>query len=353
MSGKMSEERVHVSTSTHAATRSILDDGEPSGPHAPTNETERVTDTLPMLWLNGERVSNDAFHLSVLDRGFTLADGLFETMLLRHGRIFRLARHLARLHHGARVLRIALPDDIGRRLERTTDEAARVRDGAAIRLTVSRGVGGQGLAPRTSAAPTVVVAANPLPSFPSAVYERGLSAITASARRDEGALTTGVKSLAYTETVVALMRAHDEGADEALFLDTEGHVSEASTSNVFICCDGALVTPPLSCGVLPGITRQAIIELAATLGVQVGERPVDPRALAGADEAFLTSSLRGVAPLVRVDGRAIGAGSVGPLTRELLRAYDALVERECSAASSRSDHEHATGDSTSAERPPR
>jgi branched-chain amino acid aminotransferase len=181
----------------------------------------------------------------------------------------------------------------------------------------------------------VVISAGALPDFPAVIYDRGLSALTASARRDERALTAGVKTLAYTETIVALARAHDEGTDEVIFLDTEGHVSEASASNIFIATGGALVTPPLSCGVLPGITREAIIELAATLDVQVTERPVEPSELAGADEAFLTSSLRGVAPLVRVDGRAIGSGSVGELTRRLSAAYSELVESECARASRR------------------
>jgi branched-chain amino acid aminotransferase len=313
-------------------------------------EATRPASALPMLWVNGNRVANDAAHVSALDRGFTLADGLFETMLLRHGRIFRAARHIERLRRGAGVLRIDLPYDIDIWLERAANEAAHEMEEAAVRLTVSRGVGIQGLAPREPVTPTVIVTVGALPAFPPGLYEYGLSAITASARRDERALTAGVKSLAYTESIVALMHAHDEGADEALFLDTEGHLSEASASNIFICSDGALVTPPLSCGVLPGITRQTIIELAAMLGVQVSERPVDSHELAGADEAFLTSSLRGVAPLVRVDGRAIGTGTVGPLTRELLRTYGELVERECSAASSmassRSDHEHTAGEST-------
>ena len=290
---------------------------------------------LPMLWLDGDRVAGDATHVSALDRGFTLADGLFETMLVRRGQIFRAARHLERLHYGASVLRIALPDNLERWLESAMREAARELDDAAVRLTVSRGIGSPGLAPRDAAAPTVVITVNRMPTFPPALREHGLSALTATARRDERAATAGVKSLAYTEAIIALMRAHDEGADEAIFLDSDGHVSEASTSNAFVCSAGALATPPLSCGVLPGITREAIIELAPTLGLQVSERPLSPRELAEADEAFLTSSLRGIAPLVRIDGRAIGTGTVGPITQSVMRAYAALVERECAARNER------------------
>jgi branched-chain amino acid aminotransferase len=291
-----------------------------------------------MVWVNGERMASDAMHLSALDRGFTLADGIFETMLVRHGVIFRLERHLQRLRDGARVLRIGLPYTIESELEEAARTAAGAsgKEAAAVRLTVSRGPGAHGLAPRDVATGVVVITADALPAFPAALYEHGLTALTASARRDERALTSGVKTLAYTEAIASLGRARDEGADEVIFLDTEGHVSEASASNIFIVSGAALVTPPLSCGVLPGITREAMIELAATIGVQVMERPVSPSELSGADEAFLTSSLRGIAPLVRVDGRAIASGSVGQVTRELSAAYSELVESECMRASRRS-----------------
>jgi branched-chain amino acid aminotransferase len=291
-----------------------------------------------MVWVNGERMASDAMHLSALDRGFTLADGVFETMLVRRGVIFRLERHLQRLRDGARVLRIGLPYTIESELEEAARTAAGAsgKEAAAVRLTVSRGPGAHGLAPRDVATGTVVITADALPAFPAALHEHGLSALTASARRDERALTSGVKTLAYTEAIASLGRARDEGADEVIFLDTEDHVSEASASNIFIVSGAALVTPPLSCGVLPGITREAIIELAATLGVQMMERPVSPSELSGADEAVLTSSLRGIAPLVRVDGRAIASGSVGQVTRELSAAYSELVESECMRASRRS-----------------
>jgi branched-chain amino acid aminotransferase len=337
MSGEVSDEEARDATAIGGAARSILFDGEPSGPRARTVGAASVTNTLPMVWVNGERAARDSMHVSALDRGFTLADGIFETMLVRRGMIFRPERHLDRLRGGARVLRIELPYAIRDWLEEAalTTSSTLGMDAAAVRLTVSRGPAAHGLAPRGSTTGEVVITADALPDFPASLYEHGLSARTASARRDERSLTAGVKTLAYTETIAALARARDEGADEVVFLDTEGHVSEASASNIFLAIGGALVTPPLSCGVLPGITREAIMELAATLDLQVMERPVDPSELAGADEAFLTSSLRGVAPLVRVDGRAIGSGSVGELTRKVSAAYSELVENECARASRR------------------
>jgi branched-chain amino acid aminotransferase len=284
-----------------------------------------------MLWVNGERVETEAAHISALDRGFTIADGLFETMLARRRRIFRAARHLERLHEGARILRIMLPDETAGWLGEAVQSAMKeeLDDAAAVRLTVSRGVGAPGLALDAGSTPTVVIAVNRLPAFPVRLYEHGLSALTATGRRNERAITAGVKSLAYTEAIVALAQAHDAGADEAILLDTEGHISEASASNVFLCKDGALVTPPISCGALPGITRAAVLELAPALGLTVEERPVVPRELTAADEVFLTSSLRGIAPLVRVDQRAVGRGTVGPVTRSVMRSYEGLVEREC------------------------
>ena len=284
-----------------------------------------------MLWVNGERVAADARHISALDRGFTMADGLFETMPARRGTIFRAARHLERLHDGARILRIAPPAHTERWLGEAVRIAAMDLDDAAVRLTLSRGVGAPGLAPSAGSTPTVAIAVHPLPTFPASLYEHGLSALTATARRNERGATAGVKSLAYTEAIIALAQAHGAGADEAIFLDTEGHVSEASASNIFLCEEGTLITPALSCGSLPGITRAAVMELAPALGLAVEERAVAPRELTVASEAFLTSSLRGIAPLVRIDRHAVGRGTVGPVTTRVMRAYAELVERECTA----------------------
>jgi branched-chain amino acid aminotransferase len=142
-------------------------------------------------------------------------------------------------------------------------------------------------------------------------------------------MTAGLKTLAYTDSVAAMLEARGAGADEALFLDTAGHCSEASASNLFAVIGGHLVTPPTSCAALTGITRAAVLELAADLRIGAAESPFGLADLMSADEAFLTSSLRAIVPLVRVDGRDIGRGSPGSVTRQVMGAYDALVEREC------------------------
>ncbi|HEY9449123.1 MAG TPA: aminotransferase class IV [Gemmatimonadaceae bacterium] len=283
-----------------------------------------------LLWVNGDRVDPGASHVSALDRGFTMADGLFETMRAYRGTIFRATQHLERLASGARVLGIRLPDDLEHRLDSAMRSAHAVGlDEARVRLTVSRGVAAPGLALDDNATPTVVVAVQPVPAFPAALYDAGISALTATARRNERGATSGIKTLSYTEAIVALAQARAAGADDAILLDTEGHLSEAAASNVFLYARGVLVTPPLSCGALPGITRAAVLEIAPALGLEVRERPVGAQELALAEEAFLTSSLREIAPLVRVDHRAIGSGTVGVMTRRVMDAFAALVEREC------------------------
>ena len=279
------------------------------------------------IWVNGERRALDGLHLSARDRGLTLADGLFETMRLHGGTVFRLERHLARLERGLAALGIPVRPELR---QWVLDAAGATPDGeAAIRLTVTRGVGAAGVAPPATPSPTVIVAVNPRPTIPPAVYEEGLTAHVASGRRNEYAMTAGLKTIAYTDAIAALIEAHRSGAGEALFLDTEGHCSEATSSNLFAWIGGTLVTPPVSCGALPGVTRAAVLELAATLGVRAAERAFGLQELMGADEVFLTSSLRGLAPLVRIGDRRIGRGSPGEITRRCGDAYAALVDAEC------------------------
>lgn len=295
-------------------------------------ETPSQPAAAAMVWVNGRASAGEA-HVSALDRGFTLADGLFETLRVYDGVPFRLDAHLERLARGAAVLGIAAPSG---ELRDTVAGALRAAGGtgwsdAALRITLTRGAGVAGLAPPPAGSappPTVVVAVQPLPHFTPATYERGLSARVASGVRNERAMTAGLKTLAYTDAVMALAEARRDGFDEAIFLDTEGHCSEATASNLFAAVGDVLVTPPVSCGALPGITRAAVIELARGLEIEVAERPLSLDELRGAREAFLTSSLREIAPLVRLDGHAIGLGVPGSTTRELTRAFASLVRRE-------------------------
>jgi len=290
------------------------------------------TGRAPMVWLNGRLCDERSPGLSPLDRGFTLADGLFETMRAGDGVVFRLDAHLARLRAGARRLALALPPD----LEHTVLDAlhaahdAGIAD-ATVRITVSRGPGIPGVAPPRDAHTTVVIAIAPLPAFPASLYTDGVSACIASGRRNERAMTAGLKTLAYTDNIAALMEAVHADADDALFLDTEGHLCEATSSNVVLYVDDGLVTPAASCGALPGITCAALLELARHLGIAAEERVVTTEDLARAEEAFLTSSVREIVPLVRVNGTNVGRGVPGPMTSRLRSAYAELVESERAA----------------------
>jgi branched-chain amino acid aminotransferase len=285
-----------------------------------------ASDAAVSVWVNGERRDPASAHVSARDRGLTLADGLFETLRVRRGQVFRLERHLARLRDGLFALGIPVPAELRAWLRRAVEEAA--TQDCAVRLTVTRGIGAAGLAPPPDPAPTVIVTVSPMP-VPPFTSETGLSAHVASGRRNERAMTAGFKTLAYTDAVLALIEARRTGADEALFLDTESHLSEATASNLFVWTGQALLTPPLSCAALPGVTRAAVLEIASGLGLEVSDRPFGLERLQDAAEAFLTSSLRGIAPLVRVDGRSIGSGAPGEVTQRISAAYAALVEREC------------------------
>ena len=280
-----------------------------------------VAETI--VWVNGERQADEARHLSARDRGFTLGDGVFETMRARNGAVFRLDRHLARLDRALTVLEIRAP----RQLRGWVIEAAAAAGApeAAIRLTVTRGPGPAGVAPPPQSRPTVTISAGPLPNFPASIYTEGLKAHVASGRRNEFAMTAGLKTLAYADASAGLLEAQRAGADEALFLDTQGHCSEATASNLFAWAGGTLVTPPVSCGALPGITRESVVELARGDGVAVAERVLGLDELLAADEAFLTSSLRGIVPMVRVGKAQIGRGSPGEFTRRMTAAYRALL----------------------------
>lgn len=286
-----------------------------------------MTDSHTIVWVDGRRLPSEGVHLSARDRGFTLADGVFETMTARNGRAFRFDQHLARMVVALRALGIQAPSEL-REWVHAAVRAAQLPE-AAVRVTVSRGVAPGGVIPPADPVPTVVVTIAPFPAFKSGVYETGLRAHVASGRRNEYSMTAGLKTLAYTDSVLAMIEARRAGADEAIFLDTAGHCSEASASNLFAVQGNRLVTPPVSCAALPGITRAVVLELAAELGVPAEERPFELVELETADEAFLTSSLRGIAPLVGVGDRTIGSGRPGVLTRQLMTAYATLVQREC------------------------
>lgn len=260
--------------------------------------------------LNGRLVEADQATVATNDRGFTLGDGLFETIKVANGVPLRLDGHWQRLAAGAATLRLALPLTQAMLAEAIAALLAAndLRD-AALRLTVSRGPGLRGLLPPQPATPTVLLTAAPLP--PALGPARAV--IAQSVRRNPHSPLARIKALSYLDNVLARIEAEERGGDDAVLLNTEGRLAETTIANLFVVlADGTLTTPPVAEGALPGVRRAALV---THLGAQ--ERPLTPDELWGAREAFLSNALS-LRPLVAVDGRAIADGLPGDLTRRIM-----------------------------------
>lgn len=266
------------------------------------------------IWLNGALTTAERPRISARDRGFTLGDGLFETIWVRAGRPVALDRHFARLHQGLDLLQITLPwDDRALAAALETTVRANALPEAAVRLTVSRGTPeARGLVFTPGAPPTVVIDAHPWSGYPAALYSAGMRAIVSKVRRNERSPLCRIKSLSYLDNVLARQEATEAGADEALLLNSAGALTGASAANLFLVLEDRLVTPSCASGALPGTTRAVICdELAPALDWSVSEAALPAAALDRASEAFLTSALMGVMPL----------NAPGPRTRRLMEAW--------------------------------
>jgi branched-chain amino acid aminotransferase len=272
--------------------------------------------------VNGRISPAGEARVSVLDNGFTFGDGVYETLRTYGGRPFRMERHLARLRGSAARLGIVVPEDAA--LVRDAD-ALLARAGnpeSYLRIIVTRGEGDVSYNFDRVQGPTVVMLAKPLPGYPEWHYRDGVEVAVASVRRNHRtALDPAIKSCNLLNNIMAAREGQSRGAVETLLLNQEGEVAEGAGTNVFLVSAGVLRTPPLSAGILAGITREAVLELAGRLGVPVREQPVGLEELFAADEAFLCSSTRELVPIRSVDGRTIGAGKPGPVTLRLLAAF--------------------------------
>lgn len=263
------------------------------------------------IWLDGALRDADGARVSVFDHGLTVGDGVFETLKVRHGEPFALTRHLERLTRSARGLGLPEPDlDEVRRACAAVVEANPMALGR-LRVTYTGGVSPLG-SDRGDAAPTLIAAV-----AESARHAETTAVVTVPWVRNERSGVTGLKTTSYAENVVALAAAHRAGASEALLANTVGRLCEGTGSNVFAVLDGELHTPPLASGCLAGITRALVVEWA---GAKETDLPFD--VLERAEEVFLTSSLRDVQAVVRIDGRATGSGP-GPVTAEAMRTFAA------------------------------
>jgi branched-chain amino acid aminotransferase len=308
--------------------------GSTSGPDDPPATPGHV-------WVDGRILPADGPHLSVFDRGFQLGDGIFETLRVRGARATELAEHIARLRSSAAGLDIDLPEDLDDVLGVGIADllVANGLDGpagdASVRITVSRGAyRGRGLLPPDeTVAATIAIQAWPVVAPPAGHLERGLRLVASAVRRDPANPLATLKTTSRADYVYARLEARRAGADDALFLTTDGHLSEGTTANICLVRRGPddaeeLATPSLECAILPGTTRSWLLVWAARAGLRPVEGRLSQADLASADEAFLSSSVAGVLPVTSFEGDPIGDGRPGPWTLRARADREAMIAGE-------------------------
>ena len=281
----------------------------------------------PTVWLDGQWHDRGTATVSVYDHGLLYGDGVFEGIRVYGGKIFKLAEHIDRLYDSAKAIWLTIPMSKSEMLA-VTEEAVR-RSGIAeayIRHIVTRGAGDLGLDPRKCPKPSVIIIVDTIRLFPEEVYETGLRVVTAGTPiPHREALSPRVKSLNYLAHILAKIEGIHANADEVLMLDSEGHVAEGSGQNLFVVKNGAIRTPVAYAGILKGVTRDTVIELGRAAGYDVQETMLNRYDVYTADEAFFTGTASEVIAIRQVDGRAIGTGKPGPITRDLRSRFQALV----------------------------
>jgi len=280
-----------------------------------------------IIYFNGHLVPRVEAKLSPFDHGFLYGYGLFETMRAYEGHIFRLDRHLTRLRCSAESLGLRSMLDAFD-LENAcveTLQANKLKD-ARLRLTITAGEGDMTPDLNTCSNLTVLVAAKHFVPLPPERYEQGFKAALSFLRRDSQSPLSRLKCTCYVSNILARMEAKAAGCDEAIMLNELDYVAEGSTANIFLVSEGELSTPSLESGILPGITREAVLEIARDLNIKTVERQVELGELSRAEEAFVTNSIIEIMPLTWFNGEPIGTGKPGKLTRNLMAAYKKLVK---------------------------
>ena len=280
--------------------------------------------------LNGSLVDKADAKISVYDHGLLYGDGVFEGMRSYSGKVFRIAEHLDRLWESASVICLEIPatrDQIAENVIQTL-VANGIEDGY-VRLVVTRGAGALGLDPEKTSDPQIIVIADHITLYPAEFYENGLEIVTAKTIRNHPqALNPQVKSLNYLNNILAKIEGAQAGCVEAIMLNHHNEVAECTGDNIFIVSENVIQTPPISAGILAGITRKAVMELTADAGLIVEERTMSLEDVYAAAECFLTGSAAEVIPVVKVDSRVIGAGVPGQVTRDLMARFRQLVRSE-------------------------
>ena len=279
------------------------------------------------IYIDGKYYDQKNAKISVFDHGLLYGDGIFEGIRAYNGRVFKLTEHIDRLFYSAKAILLKIPRSHGEIVRAVVETCRRnkVRDGY-VRLLVTRGAGTLGLNPNRCKNPSLIIIADKIQLYPAELYERGMEIITVPTTRNlHSALNPAIKSLNYLNNILAKIEANNAGCEEAIMLNAEGFVSECTGDNIVIVKAGQMLTPPLSAGALYGITRGVVIELAREEGLTVAEPNLTRYDLFNADECFLTGTGAELIPIVKIDGRVIGAGKPGPITRRLVDKYHALT----------------------------
>lgn len=273
--------------------------------------------------LNGTMVPAQEAMISVFDHGLLYGDGVFEGIRAYNGRIFKLDEHIDRLYNSAKIIMLDIPiskEEFKKAIITTCKENGMMN--GYIRPVVTRGSGTLGLAPWKCEKPNYFVIADTIKLYPDEMYEKGMEIITVNTRRNiPAAFNPIVKSLNYLNNIMAKIEAHIAGFEEAIMLNHEGYVAECTGDNIFIINYGQMHTPPISAGALPGITRNTVIELAKEDGVETTEKNFTLAEMYIAGEAFITGTAAEVVAVVKIDGRTIGDGTPGPITKKLISRF--------------------------------
>ncbi|HEY4232926.1 MAG TPA: branched-chain-amino-acid transaminase [Lacipirellulaceae bacterium] len=279
------------------------------------------------IYINGEFFPQEEAKISVYDHGLLYGDGVFEGLRAYSGKVFRLDEHVERLWNSAKAIWLTIPMTRDAMAD-AINESVRIngiKDGY-IRLVVTRGAGSLGLDPNKCANPQVIIIADAIALYPPELYEKGLEIVSVSVMRNHpAALNPRIKSLNYLNNILAKIEGLQAGCVEALMLNHKGEVAECTGDNIFTVRQGILHTPPIDAGILEGVTRGAVIDLAQAAKIEVREVPLTKHDVYIADECFLTGSAAEVIPVVKVDSRTIGTGKPGPMTADLKKRFHALT----------------------------
>jgi branched-chain amino acid aminotransferase len=280
------------------------------------------------IFIDGKFYDEGNAKISVFDHGLLYGDGVFEGIRAYNGRVFKLREHIDRLFDSAKAILLDLPMTHAELMKATLETCRRnkVRDGY-IRLVVTRGVGTLGLNPNRCKRPSVIIIAGKIQLYPPELYERGMAIVTVATTRNlTNSVNPAIKSLNYLNNILAKIEANNAGVEEAIMLNSEGFVAECTGDNLFIVKRGHLYTPPLSAGALYGITRGTVIDLAREAGIPVSEPNLTRYDVYVADECFLTGTGAEIIPVTKIDGRVIGNGKPGPVTRGLVKNYKRVTQ---------------------------